>query len=195
MDGATITLPPTLELMIDLTDDQFFELCQKNRDYRFERTANGELIIMPPTGSYTGNYNIELSFQLQAWSRQNKLGIAFDSSTGFKLPNGANRSPDASWIKIERWNALTAEQKIKFAPICPDFVVELLSATDSLPTTRKKMQEYIDNGAKLGWLLNRKNQQVEIYHPDQPVEILQSPTNLSGEDVLPGFILELQGIL
>lgn len=195
MDVATISLPPTLELMIDLTDEQFFELCQNNRDYRFERTANGELIIMPPTGSETGNYNIELSFQLQAWSRQNTLGIAFDSSSGFKLPNGANRSPDASWIKIERWNALTPEQKRKFAPICPDFVVELLSASDSLPTTRKKMQEYIDNGAKLGWLLNRKNQQVEIYRPGQPVEILQSPTTLSGEDLLPGFSLELQGIL
>lgn len=195
MDVATISLPPTLELMIDLTDEQFFELCQNNRDYRFERNTNGELLIMPPTGSETSHCNIELSFQLQAWSRQNKLGIAFDSSGGFILPSGANRSPDASWIKIERWNALTAEQKSKFAPICPDFVVELLSASDSLPTTRKKMQEYIDNGAKLGWLLNRKNQQVEIYRPGQSVEILQSPTSLSGEDLLPGFILELKGIL
>lgn len=195
MDGATITLPPTLELMIDLTDDQFFELCQKNRDYRFERTANGELIIMPPTGSYMGNHNARLTQRLMNWADTNELGIAFDSSTGFKLPNGANRSPDASWIKIERWNALTAEQQGKFAPICPDFVVELLSPADSLPTTQKKMQEYIDNGAKLGWLLNRKNQQVEIYRPDQSVEIRQSPTSLSGEDVLPGFILELQGIL
>jgi Uma2 family endonuclease len=195
MDAATIYLPPTLELMIDLTDDQFFELCQKNRDYRFERSADGELLIMSPTGSETSNCNIELSFQLQAWSRQNKLGIAFDSSGGFKLPNGADRSPDASWIKIERWNALTPEQKIKFAPLCPDFVVELLSATDSFPTTRKKMQEYLDNGAKLAWLLNRKHQQVEIYRPGQAVEILQSPTSLSGEDVLPEFILDLKGIL
>lgn len=195
MDGATITLPPTLELMINLTDDQFFELCQNNRDYRFERSAYGELIIMPPTGSETSNRNIELSFQLQAWSRQNNLGIAFDSSGGFILPNGANRSPDASWIKIERWNTLTPEQQGKFAPICPDFVVELLSPSDSLPTTRNKMQEYIDNGAKLGWLLNRKSQQVEIYRPGQPVEILPSPTSLSGENVLPGFSLKLQGIL
>lgn len=194
MDVTTISLPPTLELMIDLTDEQFFELCLKNRDYRFERTANGELIIMPPTGSETSNCNIELSFQLQAWSRRNNLGIAFDSSGGFILLNGANRSPDASWIKIERWKALTAEQKSKFAPICPDFVVELLSASD-LPTTQKKMQEYINNGAKLGWLLNRKNQQVEIYRPGQSVDILQSPTSLSGEDLLPGFTLQLQGIL
>lgn len=195
MDVATISLPPTLELMIDLTDEQFFELCQNNRDYRFERTANGELIIMPPTGSYTGNYNGKITQRLFNWAETNELGIAFDSSTGFKLPNGADRSPDASWIKIERWNALTPEQQGKFAPICPDFVVELLSASDSLPTARKKMQEYIDNGAKLGWLLNRKNQQVEIYRPGQPVEILQSPMSLSGEDILPGFSLELQGIL
>lgn len=195
MDVTAISLPPTLELMIDLTDEQFFELCQKNRDYRFERTANGELIIMPPTGSETGNYNGKLTQRLFNWADTNELGIAFDSSTGFKLPNGADRSPDASWIKIERWNALTAEQKGKFAPICPDFVVELMSPTDSLPTTQKKMQEYIDNGAKLGWLLNRKNQQVEIYRSGQSVEILQSPTSLSGEDLLPGFILELKGIL
>lgn len=195
MDVAAIYLPPTLELSIDLTDEQFFELCQQNRDYRFERTANGELLIMPPTGGETSNCNIELSFQLQAWSRQNNLGIAFDSSGGFKLPNGANRSPDASWIKRERWDALTPEQKRKFLPLCPDFVVELLSPTDSLKTTQKKMQEYIDNGAKLGWLLNRKNQQVEIYRPGQPVEILQSPTSLAGEDILPGFVLDLKGIL
>jgi len=195
MDVATITLPPTLELMIDLTDNQFFELCQKNRDYRFERTSNGELLIMPPTGSDTGNHNGKITQRLFNWADTNELGIAFDSSTGFKLPNGADRSPDASWIKIERWNALTPEHQGKFAPICPDFVVELLSASDSLATTQKKMQEYIDNGAKLGWLLNRKNQQVEIYRPAQSVEILQSPTSLSGEDVLPGFILELKGIL
>lgn len=195
MDVGTILLPPTLELMIDLTDEQFFELCQQNRDYRFERTVAGELIIMPPTGSETSNCNIELSFQLQAWSRQNNLGIAFDSSGGFILPNGANRSPDASWVKIERWNALTPEQQQKFAPICPDFVVELLSAADSLKTTQKKMQEYIDNGAKLGWLLNRKNRQVEIYRQGQIVEILQSPTTLSGEDILAGFVLDLKGIL
>ncbi|MGB5963190.1 MAG: Uma2 family endonuclease [Coleofasciculaceae cyanobacterium] len=195
MDVAIITLPPTLELMIDLTDEQFFELCQKNRDYRFERTAQGELIIMPPTGSETGNHNGKITQRLMNWADTNELGIVFDSSTGFKLPNGANRSPDASWIKIERWNALTAEQQGKFAPICPDFVVELLSPTDSLSTTRKKMQEYIDNGAKLGWLLNRKNQQVEIYRPGQPVEILQSPSSLSGEDLMPGFNLKLQGIL
>ena len=195
MDVAAIHLPPTLELTIDLTDEQFFELCQKNRDYRFERTAKGELIIMPPTGSDTGNRNGRITQRLFNWADTNELGIAFDSSTGFKLPNGADRSPDASWIKIERWNALTPEQQGKFAPICPDFVFEFRSPTDSLKTTQEKMQEYLDNGASLGWLLDKETQRVGIYRQGQDVEIVQSPTSLSGEDVLPGFILELRGIL
>lgn len=195
MDVAAIHLPPTLELTIDLTDEQFFELCQKNRDYRFERTPQGELIIMPPTGSETGNRNGRLTQRLFNWTDTNELGIAFDSSSGFKLPNEAKRSPDASWVKIERWNALTLEQQGKFAPICPDFVVELRSPTDFLKTTQEKMQEYIDNGARLGWLIDQKNQRVEIYRQGQDVEILQSPASLSGEDVLPGFVLDLKGIL
>jgi len=192
---SAIALPPTLELMLDLTDEQFWQLCQNNRDLRFERAATGELMIMPPTGSETGRRNMDLSFQLQSWSRQNGLGIAFDSSTGFKLPNGANRSPDAAWIKKERWEALTAEQQEKFAPICPDFVVELRSPSDNLENLQKKMREYIANGARLGWLLNRQNREVEIYRPNQEVEIKRSPTTLSGEDVLPGFILSLEQIL
>jgi len=195
MDVATITLPPTLELTIELTDEQFFQLCQNNRDLRFERTASGELIIMPPTGSDTGRRNIKIAFQLEAWSRQNNLGIAFDSSTGFKLPNGADRSPDASWVKRDRWNALTPQQKEKFASLCPDFVVELLSPSDSLEKVRAKMKEYMDNGARLGWLINPKNQQVEIYRLNQDVEILQSPATLSGEDVLSGFVLDLNPIM
>ena len=195
MDVATITLPPALELTIELTDEQFFQLCQNNRDLRFERTASGELIIMPPTGSDTGRRNIKITFQLEAWSRQNNLGIAFDSSTGFKLPNGADRSPDASWVKRDRWNALTPQQKEKFAPLCPDFVVELLSPSDSLEKVRAKMKEYMDNGARLGWLINPKNQQVEIYRLNQDVEILQSPATLSGEDVLSGFVLDLNPIM
>jgi len=192
---SAIALPPTLELMLDLTDEQFWQLCENNRDLRFERAATGELIIMPPTGSETGRRNMDLSFQLQSWSRQNGLGIAFDSSTGFKLPNGANRSPDAAWIKKERWEALTAEQQEKFAPICPDFVVELRSPSDNLESLQKKMREYIANGARLGWLLNRQNREVEIYRPNREVEIKRSPTTLSGEDVLPGFILSLEQIL
>lgn len=195
MDVATITLPPTLELTIELTDEQFFQLCQNNRDLRFERTASGELIIMPPTGSDTGRRNIKIAFQLEAWSRQNNLGIVFDSSTGFKLPNGADRSPDASWLKRDRWNTLTPQQKEKFAPLCPDFVVELLSPSDSLEKVRAKMKEYMDNGARLGWLINPKNQQVEIYRLNKDVEILQSPATLSGEDVLSEFVLDLNPIM
>ena len=195
MDTSAIALPPTLKLKIDLTDEQYFQMCQKNRDLRFERTAEGVLLIMPPTGGETGNRNAELTFQVQGWSRQNNLGKAFDSNTGFKLPNGADRSPDAAWVKIDRWNTLTPEQKEKFIPLCPDFVVELRSPSDSLTELRKKMQEYIENGARLGWLIDRKNKRVEIYRPNQEVEMLENPITLSGEDVLPGFLLNLNPIM
>ena len=191
MNRTTINLPTPLELMIDLSDEQFFDLCQKNRDFKFERTASGVLVIMSPTGGETSNRNIELSYQLQAWSRQNNLGKAFDSSGGFKLPNGADRSPDASWIESERWDSLTSEQREKFIPLCPDFVVELRSASDRLKTLQDKMKEYRDNGAKLGWLIDPKNKQIEIYRPNQEVEIKENPQSLSGENVLPGFVLDL----
>ncbi len=194
MNTNTVSLPAPLELDIDLTDEQFFQLCQNNRDLRFERTATGGLIIMPPTGSETSDRNAELTYQLRAWSRQNQLGKSFDSSGGFKLPNGAERSPDASWVKMERWNALTQAEKERFAPLCPDFVVELMSPSDSTPKTRAKMREYMDNGTRLGWLINRQQQQVEIYRPHREVEILQSPQTLSGKDVLPGFVLDLTTI-
>jgi Uma2 family endonuclease len=190
MNALTVNLKPVLEL----TDEQFFQLCQANRDLRFERTATGELIIMPPTGGETGNRNAGLTAQLWIWNEQNKLGIAFDSSTGFKLPNGADRSPDASWLRLEPWNALTQEQQTKFIPLCPDFVVELLSPSDSLKVAQEKMREYIDNGVRLGWLINRKSRQVEIYRQGQEVEVLESPITLSGEDVLKGFILNLEAI-
>jgi Uma2 family endonuclease len=195
MNATTTTLPSTLKLKIDLTDEQFFQMCQKNRDYRFERTASGELLIMPPTGSDTGNRNFDMVVELGIWNKQTKLGKGFDSSSGFTLPNGAERSPDASWVKIERWNALTPEQQEKFAPICPDFVVELRSRTDSLKELQEKMQEYIENGAQLGWLIDRKNKRVEIYRPGKDVEILDNPASLSGENVLPGFVLHLDQIM
>ena len=191
MNTNTVSLPTILQLNIDLTDEQFFELCQKNRDLRFELSAEGNLIIMPPTGSETSDRNAELTYQLRAWSRQNKRGKSFDSSGGFRLPNGAQRSPDASWVTMERWNNLTQEEKERFAPLCPDFVVELMSPNDSLEKTREKMQEYRENGAKLGWLINRQQKQVEIYRPNKEVEILQSPETLSGEDILSGFVLDL----
>ena len=195
MELQTIPLHSPLELTLELTDEQFFQLCIDNRDLRFERTASGGLIIMPPTGSETGNFNIDLSYQLQSWSRQNKhLGIAFDSSTGFKLPDGTDISPDGAWIRRDRWDALTAEEKKKFAPICPDFVVELRSTTDSLEKLRAKMKVYVKNGARLGWLLDRKNRKVEISRQGSDVEILDSPVTLSGEDVLPGFVLDLSDI-
>ncbi|MGF1936516.1 MAG: Uma2 family endonuclease [Nostoc sp. ChiQUE02] len=195
MNTVTTTLPSILKLKIDLTDDQFFEMCQKNRDYRFERTVSGELLIMPPTGSDTGRRNVKLTTQLDIWNSESNLGEVFDSSTGFTLPNGAERSPDASWVKIERWNALTPEQQEKFAPICPDFIVELRSRTDSLKELQEKMQEYIENGAQLGWLIDRKNKRVEIYRPGKDVEVLDNPASLSGENVLPGFVLDLQQIM
>ena len=188
------TLTLNLNPIIKLTDDQFFELCQENENIRLERTAKGELIIMSPAGGETGSSNAGLTAQIWIWNQQNKLGKVFDSSTGFKLPNGANRAPDASWVKLETWNALTPEQQKKFPPICPDFVVELMSPSDSLKETQDKMKEYRDNGAVLGWLINRKSRQLEIYRPNQEVEVLESPATVSGEDVLPGFILNLESI-
>jgi Uma2 family endonuclease len=180
-----------LKSVIEMTDEQFFQLCQNNRELRFERNANGELIIMPPTGGETGNKNARITQQVMNWTDADGTGIAFDSSTCFKLPNGADRSPDASWIKLEKWDALTDEEKQKFPPICPDFVIELLSPSDSLKTTQEKMQEYIDNGVGLGILINRKSRQVEIYRPGKEVEVLDSPAAVSGEDVLKGFVLNL----
>ena len=184
-------LTVNLKSLIEMTDEQFFQLCQNNRELRFERNANGELIIMPPTGGETGNKNARITQQVMNWTDVDGTGIAFDSSTCFKLPNGANRSPDASWVKLERWNALTDEEKQKFPPLCPDFVIELLSPSDSLKTTQDKMEEYIDNGVCLGILINRKFRQVEIYRQGKEVEVLDSPTTVSGEDVLKGFVLNL----
>lgn len=190
MNALTIDL----KSVIDLTDEQFYQLCQRNRELRFERTAQGELIIMSPAGGETGNRNGRLTQQLFNWTDRDATGIAFDSSTGFKLPNGADRSPDAAWLTLERWNTLTPEQQERFIPLCPDFVAELLSPSDSLATAQAKMREYIDNGARLGWLLNRKAKQVEVYCPGQATEVLQAPEALSGENVLPGFTLNLTRI-
>ncbi len=187
MNALTINL----ESVIEMTDEQFFNLCQKNNELRFERNANGELIIMPPTGGETGNKNARITQQLMNWTDTDGTGIAFDSSTCFKLPNGADRSPDAAWIKLERWNTLTEEEKQKFPPICPDFVIELLSPSDNLKTIEEKMKEYITNGVRLGILINRKSRQVEIYRPGKEVEILDSPNTVSGEDILKSFVLNL----
>ncbi len=190
MSALTLQLPPVLKL----TDEQFEQLAAANQDLQLELTAKGELIIMPPTGGETGDRNFELDGQLWYWNRQTRLGKAFDSSTGFRLPKGGTRSPDVAWISMERWEALTPTQRKKFLPLCPDFAVELVSETDDVEETRKKMQEYINNGLRLGWLINPRTRQVEIYRLNQAVEVLQSPATLSGEDVLPGFVLDLQPI-
>jgi len=188
------TLTLNLNPIIKLTDEQFFQLCQENDNIRLERTAKGELIIMSPTGGETSSSNAGLTAQVWIWNDQNKLGKVFDSSGGFKLPNGANRSPDAAWVKLERWNALSLEQQKKFPPLCPDFVVELLSPSDSLKETQDKMREYRDNGALLGLLINRKNRQVEIYQPGAEVQVLDHPTQVSCDPILPGFVLNLGSI-
>ena len=190
MDAITLDLKG----IVDLDDEQFWQLCQQHRDYRLERNTLGEIVIMSPTGGETGSRNADLIYQLQAWNRQYKLGIVFDSSTGFKLPNNADRSPDASWITKARWQTLTSKQKQRFVPLCPDFVVELRSPSDSLPKLQEKMTEYQDNGARLGWLIDPKNKQVFIYIPHKTVQILKSPVTLSGDDVLHGFTLDLKPI-
>lgn len=180
--------------IINLTKEQFYQLCEENPDLKLERNPQGELIIMPPTGGETGRSNVNLILQVASWNEQNQLGEVFDSSTGFTLPSGADRSPDVSWVEKSRWDALTKEQKERFIPLCPDFVIEILSPNDSLKKTQQKMQEYIDNGCSLGWLLNRKKQEVEIFRPGKDVEILSLPQTLSGESILPGLIVNLQKI-
>jgi len=190
MNALILNLHPAIEL----TDEQFFQLCLNNRDLRLECTAEGELIIMPPTGWESGNRNSKLTARLEVWADADGTGLAFDSSTGYKLPNGANRSPDASWVTKERLEALNPDPA-KFLPMAPDFAVELRSANDRLKTVQQKMQEYIDCGVCLGWLIDSENQRVEIYRLGQEVEVQQSPPSLFGEDVLPGFILDMRGIL
>jgi Uma2 family endonuclease len=188
---VTLDLRPTLEL----TDEQFEQICRSNPDLKFERTAKGELVVVALTGGETGRRNIKLSARLETWSDAAGLGVAFDSSTGFRLPNGAIRSPDAAWICLERWESLTPQQRKKIVPLCPDFLVELRSPNDELEDLQAKMQEYLANGLKLGWLLDPDTQTVEIYRPDRAVEVLTNSIDLSGEDVLPGFRLDLTGIL
>ncbi|HAG79980.1 MAG TPA: hypothetical protein DCL61_02155 [Cyanobacteria bacterium UBA12227] len=191
MTAITLNLRPT----ITLTDEQFEQICRTNRDLKFERTAQGELVVMSLTGGDTGRRNIKLSARLENWSSESNLGVAFDSSTGFRLPNGAIRSPDAAWVRLERWQALTSEQRKKFVPLCPDFLVELRSPSDELEDIQAKMQEYLANGLLLGWLIDPYREIVEIYRPNQSVEILNHATTLSGESVLPEFVLNLTGIL
>ena len=179
---------------LEMGEEQFFQFCQLNKDLRIERTAEGDLEIMPPTGGETGSRNAILMYLLMSWALHNDTGVAFDSSTGFRLPNGATRSPDAAWVRRERLADLTADQKQKFLPLCPDFVVELRSPTDSLPLLQGKMREYIDNGARLGWLVEPTERRVYVYRPDAEAEQLERASSLSGEPELPGFTMDLRKI-
>jgi Uma2 family endonuclease len=187
-------LSVSLPALAQMTTAQFYEFCQANRDLRIERTATGEVIVMPPAFSDTGNRNVKISQQVANWADQDGTGESFDSSAGFTLPNGATRSPDASWIQLDRWNALTPDQKASFAPICPDFVIELRSTSDTLKGLQAKLQEYIDNGARLGFLIDRKNRTVHLYRPGQPPEILENPEVVIGDPELPGFALQMAKI-
>lgn len=176
----------------DMSEEEFFAFCQANRELRIEKDQNGNVIIMPPTGSETGRFNTELITELNLWNRQTGLGLVFDSSTGFKLPNGAVRSPDASWIRKERWDTLAPADRKKFAPLCPDFVVELRSETDNLEKLREKMAEYIENGCQLAWLIDRSSEEVHIYQPQKDIlHVHGFDQSLSGEDILPGFSFDL----
>ncbi len=192
-DTLPLNLPQTIYLYV--TPEQFTALAVANRDLRLERSPQGELIVNPPTGWETGERNRSIIGQLDRWYEENQAsGKAFDSSTGFTLPNGAIRSPDASWVSGERWESLTAEDKITFPKICPDFVVELRSRSDQLATLQAKMREYRENGAKLGWLIDPQARKVEVYRPQREVEVLDNPTALSGEAVLSGFVLKLNRV-
>ncbi len=180
-----------LKPFVELSDDQFYELCQNHRDLKFERTAQGELVIVTPVGGEGGSREADLIGDLVYWNRRTQLGKVFSSSTCFRLPNGADRSPDAAWIILERWNQLTPEQQKKFPPVCPDFAIELRSESDALESLQQKMQEYISNGLRLGWLVNSQDRQVEVYKANRVKRVLENPKQVDGEDVLPGFVFEL----
>ncbi|MEA5472102.1 Uma2 family endonuclease [Spirulina sp. 06S082] len=195
LETETLLLEYPKTLKLNVTQEQFTALAASNRELRLERTAGGELIVNPPTGWETGKRNWSISGELYLWWRNSEEpGEAFESSTGFTLPNGAIRSPDASWVSQERWDALNLEQKGTFANICPDFVVELRSVSDTLKSLQEKMREYMENGAVLGWLIDPKKRKVEVYRLGSEVEILSNPTELSGEEILPGFVLNLRRV-
>ncbi|QLE57010.1 Uma2 family endonuclease [Nostoc sp. TCL26-01] len=186
-----LELPPSMQM----TDEQFFEFCQVNRDLRIERDRCGHISIIPPTGSETGNREFNIAVQLGIWTEQDGTGIAFSSSTGFTLSTGAERSPDASWMKLERWNTLSSEQKKRFAPICPDFIIELRSPSDNLQPLKDKILEYMrEPGVQLGFLIDRKQRQVYIYRPGQPAECLENSDTVKCEPVLPGFVLHMSKV-
>ena len=182
-------LGPLLEKM---SDHEFFAFCQLNPEWRLERTSEGDLVIMPPTGGWTGTRNFTLIGLFSRWVEADGTGLGFDSSTGFTLPNGAKRSPDLAWVPRSRWEALTVEEQEEFPPLCPDFVVELRSRSDDLATLQAKMQEYMANGAQLGWLIDPQEKKVYIYRPHDEVCCLENPLTVSGEPLLPGLTFNVQ---
>jgi len=188
MNTIHLNLDPLVQ---NLTHEQFYELCMANQDIEMERSATGELIIMSPVGGESGEKEADYITDLGIWNRQTKLGKVFSSSTVFKLPHGGDRSPDVAWVKLERWDRLTKEQQKKFPPLCPDFVIELRSESDRWRSLQEKMQEYLTSGLRLGWLINPQDQTVEIYRPNQEVEMINLPATLSGDDILPGFTLNI----
>lgn len=188
-EPLVLRFSPTLQKM---SDHEFFEFCQLNRDWRIERTSRGDVVIMPPTGGETGRRNFALTTAFGSWAEKDGSGVGFDSSTGFTLPNGAKRSPDLAWVRRSRWEKLTEGEKEEFPPLCPDFAVELRSRSDRLDRLQEKMGEYVANGALLGWLIDPGEKKVYIYRPQAEVRCLEDPESISGEPVLPGFVLEVR---
>lgn len=187
-------LPMRIRLAVPLGDDDLFDLCAANRELRIERTSDGELIIMPPTGGETGRRNFDLVGQFAAWVRRDGTGIGFDSSTGFLLPNGAERAPDVAWVRRSRWDALSDAQRKKFPPLCPDFVIELRSPSDTLGALQDKLAEYITCGARLGWLIDADERCAHVYRPGRAIEVHERATELRGDPELPGLVLDLRSI-
>jgi Uma2 family endonuclease len=187
-------LPMRIRLAAPLADDDLFDLCAANRELRIERTSDGELVIMPPTGGDTGRRNFDLTGQFAVWVRRDGTGVGFDSSTGFLLPNGAERAPDLAWVRKPRWDALTEAERRKFPPLCPDFVIELRSPSDQLGGQQAKLEEYIACGAHLGWIIDPEERRVHVYRPGRAVDVLERPTELRGDPELPGLILDLRTI-
>ena len=201
--GMTVSMPEGIQTVVmmpeiehaRMTDAEFMDFCAQNPELRIEMTSKGELIVMSPVTGRGGNRNFFLTGRFFGWAENDNTGVGFDSSTCFTLPNGAKRSPDVSWIRRERWDALTPEEQDEFPPICPDFVVELRSKSDRLKMLEEKMEEYLLNGAQLGWLIDPLQKRVHIYRPGSPVEILNQPQEVSGEPLLKGFVLNLAGII
>jgi Uma2 family endonuclease len=188
------TMAVDLSPIVELTDERLFELCRANRDLRLERTAEGELVIMSPTGGETSRRNARVTSHLMIWADRDGTGIVYDSSGGFKLPNGAIRSPDAAWVRLNSWHQLADEEKEKFVPLCPDFIIELRSSSDSLSELQDKMPEYLDNGVRLGWLIDPQEKRIHVYHQQARVEIPDNPQTINGDPVLQGFVLDLHHI-